>query len=155
MTAYPSKPPQQSRDRTALWAMLAFGMLSLACLAVVALAMSGGRLPDIGQEPSWTPPAAQAGLPVPAPEAPSSGLAAGMAVLNASAGPVNLRRSPGFQNKPSDDVLVAVPAGSVGAIVDGPQQADGLSWWRVRFGEREGWMAERSSSGVTLLARAP
>jgi hypothetical protein len=76
-------------------------------------------------------------------------------VRNVNAGPVNLRQTPGFQNKPANDVIAAVPSGQDGSIVDGPVEADGLTWWLVRFGDRTGWMAERSSSGVTLLDRAP
>ena len=74
---------------------------------------------------------------------------------NVNAGPVNLRQTPGFQNKLANDVIATVPSGQDGSIVDGPVEADGLTWWLVRFGDRTGWMAERSSSGVTLLDRAP
>jgi hypothetical protein len=48
-----------------------------------------------------------------------------------------------------------VPAKQVVVVEGGPVEADGLVWWQVRLGERIGWMAERSSSGVTLLDRAP
>jgi hypothetical protein len=78
----------------------------------------------------------------------------GDAVLNINPGPVNLRQSPGFQNKPANDVIAAVPSGQIVMIEGGPVEADGLVWWPVRLGERSGWMAERSSSGVTLLDRA-
>ncbi len=157
MTYYPpSTPPEPRRSsRAGLWTALTFFLLLIACLLAVAVLMSGGRLPDLGNETSWTPPAdqpaAQAGQP------PAAGAAAGFAlgdrVRNANAGPVNLRQSPGFQNKPASDVLAVVPAGQLGEITGGPQEADGLVWWRVRFAALEGWMAERSSQGVTLLDR--
>ena len=74
--------------------------------------------------------------------------------VNASAGEVRLRKTPGFQNKPADDVISTVPAGAQGEVIDGPQAADGLQWWLVRFDGQEGWMAERSSQGILLLDRA-
>lgn len=156
----PAKPPtpQQPRDRTKLWAAVIFLLLTVACLAAVVVAVSGGRLPDLGQaDVSWTPAAGPLNAPaaVPAPAGDDTRFAVGSAVQNINAGPVNLRLSPGFQNKPASDVIMAVPAGAVGTVVDGPQEVDGLTWWRVRFGEREGWMAERSSRGVVLLDRAP
>jgi hypothetical protein len=143
--------------------MLVFLLLTMACLAAVAIVVSGGRLPDLGgAEVSWTPPPDVVSAPASSGSAPGSPVGnaeprfnPGDAVRIVSAGPVNLRQSPGFQNKPANDVVAAVPANQSGVVVAGPQEADGLVWWRVRFGEREGWMAERSNSGVTLLDRAP
>ncbi|HSN74792.1 MAG TPA: hypothetical protein VL334_06835 [Anaerolineae bacterium] len=159
MNAYPpSTPPAPpQRDRTKLWAALVFLLLTVACLVAVAIAFSGGRLPDLGRaEVSWTPPPDQLTvLTGPAPLAAGQPFAPGDSVLNVNPGPVNLRQSPGFQNKPANDVITAVPAGQLGVIAGGPEEVDGLVWWQVRFGESEGWMAERSSSGVTLLDRAP
>jgi hypothetical protein len=157
MTSYqPATPPQPRRpNRAGLWTALTFFLLLIACLLAVAVVMSGGRLPDLGNETSWTPPADQpaavAGLPAAAGR--PAGFALGDRVRNANAGPVNLRQSAGYQNKPAGDVLAVVPAGQLGEITGGPQEADGLVWWRVRFAALEGWMAERSSQGVTLLAR--
>lgn len=164
MTAYPSyqppaPQPRRPRSRSGLWAVLTFMVLSVACLALLVVAVSGGRLPDLGGAAvSWTPPAASGAEAPPASPPPATGagrFAAGDAVQNINPGPVNLRQSPGFQNKPASDVIMAVPAGAVGTVVAGPEQVDGLVWWRVRFGEREGWMAESSSRGVALLDRAP
>lgn len=159
MSAYtPATPPSpRPRDRTKLWAVLVFSLLTVACVATVAIAFSGGRLPDLGgAEVSWTPPPDQGTtLSSAAPSTPGQRFAVGDAVLNVNPGPVNLRQSPGYQNKPANDVLTAVPAGQAGVVTGGPEEADGLVWWQVRFGERAGWMAERSSSGVTLLDRAP
>ncbi len=152
MTPNPRKP----RNLTLLWTMVAFVLLTIGCLAAVAILASGGRLPELGNGQSWTPPPEQpAAAPIStAPSASGLRFQPGDSVLNVNAGPVNLRQSPGFQNKPAGDVIVAVPAREVGVIVAGPVEADGLTWWQVRFGERTGWMAERSSSGVALLDRA-
>ncbi|MBE2233475.1 MAG: hypothetical protein IAE85_08280 [Anaerolinea sp.] len=155
MTIYPSSTPPRSSGHSGLWAAMTFFLLIIACLAGLALVMSGGRLPALGNEASWTPPPAGAPAAVASVAAPagSGAFALGEAVRNANAGPVNLRRSAGYQNKPAGDVIAAVPAGQMGEISGGPQEADGLVWWRVRFGDLEGWMAERSSQGVTLLDR--
>jgi hypothetical protein len=156
MTTYqpPTPPERRASNRTGLWAALTALLLTAACLAAAALVMSGGRLPELGDTASWTPPpdqpAAQANPPA---AAGGARFALGDAVRNASVGPVNLRQSPGFQNKPAGDILGVVPAGQVGEIAGGPQEADGLVWWQVRFAGVEGWMAERSSQGVTLLDR--
>lgn len=156
MTYYPpATPPQPRRStRAGLWAAVTFFLLLIACLASVALVMSGGRLPELGDAASWTPPPDQPAAQANPPEMASAArFAPGDAVRNANAGPVNLRQSPGFQNKPAGDVLAVVQAGQIGEIAGGPQEADGLVWWLVRFGAQEGWMAERSSQGVTLLDR--
>jgi hypothetical protein len=151
----PSTPPERRKsNRAGLWAALTFFLLTAACLASVAVVMSGGRLPELGDTASWTPPPdQQEALAAPPAAAGGAGFTTGDAVRNASVGPVNLRQSPGFQNKPAGDVLAVVPAGQAGEISGGPQEADGLVWWRVRFAGAEGWMAERSSQGVTLLDR--
>ncbi len=73
---------------------------------------------------------------------------------------LNLRRTPGYVNKTADDVLVEAPFGAGLTILDGPQAADDLQWWRVRFvdaGGRsfDGWAAEASSRGVDYLVTSP
>ena len=150
----PSMPQRTTRDRTWLWAVLAFLSLSICGMATFILAVSGGQLPQLANGPSWTPPAPGAEGPAQAERQPTAGFAVGDEVVNASAGQVRLRRTPGFQNKPDDDVITTVPAGAQGEVIDGPQAADGLQWWLVRFNGREGWMAERSSQGILLLDQA-
>jgi hypothetical protein len=68
---------------------------------------------------------------------------------------VNLRQTPGFQSKPAEDVIAVLRAGELATVLEGPEQADGLRWWRVRSNQVEGWMAERSNSGKVLLGPAP
>lgn len=150
----PQQQRRSKRNRAWLWALLAFAVLSFCGMAAFVLAVSGGQLPDLGQGPSWTPPAPGAEGPAQAERQPAAALAVGDLAVNASAGEVRLRRTPGFQNKPADDVITTVPAGAQGEVIDGPQAADGLQWWLVRFGGKEGWMAERSSQGILLLDRA-
>jgi murein DD-endopeptidase MepM/ murein hydrolase activator NlpD len=82
----------------------------------------------------------------------------GDAVCNLSAADVNIRKSPGYRNKPADDVVALVPSKALLRLVDGPREADGLHWWRVQgqVVDRtlEGWMAEVSPAGMRLLAPA-
>lgn len=65
---------------------------------------------------------------------------------------VRLRKTPGYKGKPPSDVLVVVPSGATVTVIGGPQEVDGLRWWRVRWRTFEGWMAEESPAGVPLLA---
>ncbi|MCX6048025.1 MAG: M23 family metallopeptidase [Chloroflexi bacterium] len=73
---------------------------------------------------------------------------------------LRVRRSPGFSNKPADDVLAQFEARFTLNIVDGPQNADNLPWWRVggitsTVGEVVGWVAQISPDGQVLIAPAP
>ncbi|HSN78639.1 MAG TPA: M23 family metallopeptidase, partial [Anaerolineae bacterium] len=104
--------------------------------------------PPPAPTPSPTPPA-----PTPTPP-PSPALSQGMkATTNAI---VNLRRSPGFKDKPANDILYEMPAGSEVMILDGPRAVDDLTWWNIRFtsqfGNRfDGWVAATKASGEPLL----
>lgn len=71
-------------------------------------------------------------------------------------GIVNLRRTAGFKEKPANDILYEIPAGSELTVLGGPQTIDGLTWWQVRFtsqfGNRfDGWVAATKASGEPLL----
>jgi len=173
MSYYPPQAPpggpakKRKGNPTLAWALITFTILALLGALVILVIMTGGQLPEFGSGPSWTPRPAPTATPLPesTPETgatseaeappeqpPERSFDPGDPVLNASPGPVNLRRSPGYLNKPGDDVITTIPAGSRGAVIDGPQAADGLTWWQVRFPARgKGWMAERSSSGKVLL----
>jgi hypothetical protein len=81
----------------------------------------------------------------------------GEAVMNVSGHTVNLRRSPGYRNKPANDVLAGVPSGATLTVLGGPQNVDGLTWWSVRYvasggGTTEGWMADAGPDGQVYLA---
>lgn len=75
--------------------------------------------------------------------------------VNVNDGPVNLRKSPGYLNKPVSDRIGLVPTGDRVEIIGGPASADDLTWWQVRWQGKEGWMAERRASGGRILAPAP
>jgi murein DD-endopeptidase MepM/ murein hydrolase activator NlpD len=96
--------------------------------------------------------------PKPVESLPTRSYRVGDQVYNAHPNAVNVRRSPGFRDKPADDVLVAVPGGTDLVIAQGPQVADNLTWWQVKgmvAGTAvEGWIAEVSPSGKRFLVPA-
>lgn len=68
----------------------------------------------------------------------------------------NLRRSPGYLNKEdSEDSITEVPQGAELNIIDGPEKADGISWWYVEWKNYRGWIAEHTASGKTILVFDP
>src|SRR5690606_20226798 len=71
-------------------------------------------------------------------------------------GYVNLRRTPGYVNKPVDDRLVELqPDQQVVVTEDGSAQGDGLIWWRVQVvGSNPivtGWIAQFGPDGAALV----
>lgn len=68
---------------------------------------------------------------------------------------VNLRRIPGIRNKPADDIIATIPAGSRVRLFDGSSAVDGLIWWQVQTtvegSSLSGWMAEATPAGTPLL----
>lgn len=114
---------------------------------------------DVRPGPAWTPPAvAQAPTETPAPPSVQGAelrLAVGRRAQVISAAAVNLRRTPGYLNKPAGDILGTVARGVTVEIIGGPQTTDALTWWQVRAGERTGWMAETRASGDSLLQPTP
>ena len=105
---------------------------------------------NIGAAPgrTWTPAPTATPLPTPTPtSAPASALPPdlptpepgnwtfqpGDAARNVNNGPVNMRRTPGYRNKPANDRITQVPANQQVTILSGPQKADGLIWWFVEW----------------------
>jgi len=152
----------------------------MLCTVLLFIAPAAGRLLNIAPAPerSWTPPApataptAAAQLeaaPTPAVQAPATTVPTsaypapagphlfkrGDRAVNAADVPVNLRRTPGYLNKPASDRLTLVPAAATLTIVAGPALVDGLTWWTVRWQDQEGWMAEKRASGGPILAPTP
>ncbi|MCB0160457.1 MAG: M23 family metallopeptidase, partial [Caldilineaceae bacterium] len=73
---------------------------------------------------------------------------------------VRVRRSPGITDKPDDDTVGDFVPKMTLVVLDGPREADGLTWWYVggislAVGELRGWVAQTAPSGVVLLQRAP
>jgi len=121
--------------------------------------------------PSWTPPPPTVAptitpLPTKTPSATAttSGSPAtptsertfktGDMVTNANKGTVNLRRTPGYLGKYNSDRIGLVASGQPLRIIGGPEQKDELIWWQVQWGDKTGWMAERTASGLLILKLA-
>lgn len=68
----------------------------------------------------------------------------------------SIRKSPGYSSKNDTvDVIVHAPSSALVEIVTGPESHDGLSWWYVRWNGYEGWIAEKTGSGRTILVFNP
>ncbi|MEZ4708852.1 MAG: SH3 domain-containing protein [Caldilineaceae bacterium] len=147
--------------RSLFWPGFTFGLVFTALVSCGGLAMALGlndiSLADIqGGGPAWTPPAI-----TPTPEnvvvqsaaaAPIAGIfQPGQNVRNITNSRVNIRRTPGHLGKPGDDILAQAQPGESVEIISGPTEADNLLWWQIRYGGTEGWVAEATSSGVTIL----
>lgn len=64
---------------------------------------------------------------------------------------MRIRQAPGF----SQSILDKVPEGTQLKILDGPECADGSTWWKIRTKDgQEGWMAEYQDD-TYLIERLP
>jgi murein DD-endopeptidase MepM/ murein hydrolase activator NlpD len=99
----------------------------------------------------WRPEA----VPEPGPPPPTPTFEVGQQIYVSAL--VNIRRSPGYRNKPADDVYGHVVYRTPATVQGPPSQADGLIWWQVRTTLQngdpvEGWMAEAAANGTQLLS---
>ena len=63
-----------------------------------------------------------------------------------------LRKSPGYTSKDdSVDILYKVDCGQRLELLGGSQSADGLTWWHVSWRSYDGWMADHTGKGRTIL----
>lgn len=60
---------------------------------------------------------------------------------------LNVRRSPGYIDKPADDVVHMLKVGAVVKLLGGPWQVDRLTWWQVDGG----YASDVEPSGLPLL----
>lgn len=153
------------------WALLAIlvGIVVLLCVGLVLLvqALRGegeGETPTAPPEttlpvvPTGVEPTAAATgavaptdtavLPIDTPEATAEptgaatpgeiGPGARVAVTGTQGSGLNLRTEPGT----GAEVVINAPEGAVLTVVEGPQEADGYVWWKLRTDEgEEGWGA--------------
>jgi hypothetical protein len=153
------------------------GLIWWQCLAVVGgtqlsgwmaqAAPNGIRLIEgVGTEaPPVQPPAPPEPEPPVTPEPPtppqppkplpSQDFAQGERIVTTTL--VRLRKTQGLTDKPADDVLAEIPKGASGVVKGGPTYADDVVWWAVEFPVEgrtlQGWSAEYTPSGITLLTR--
>jgi hypothetical protein len=78
------------------------------------------------------------------------------ATISDQVGEVNLRRSPGYLGKNDDtDVIVKIPQFALVEIIGGPIDKDSLSWWNVSWSGHEGWIADHTGNGRTIMVFNP
>lgn len=167
----PDHAPSAFRSTAArFWVGFVLGFFLLAlvsCGAGVALFVPRDfSLAELQNSPSvWTPPPPVATLEMEAPAdlgappTPDDPFAAGRRARNATNSLVNLRATPGYLSKPAGDVLAQLRPGDMVEITGAAQEKDGLIWRPVRYQRLdgrivEGWIAEATASGVTILAPA-
>jgi hypothetical protein len=81
---------------------------------------------------------------------------ANIARISSDVEEVNMRFTPGYESKNDNtDVVTKIPSSAIVEILDGPKSADGLKWWYVRWNGYEGWVAEKTGSGRTILVFNP
>ena len=73
----------------------------------------------------------------------------GTAMINTTEGdPLNVRSGPGIDF----GIVAKVPSGTLVTILEGPRDANGYTWWRIRLpGSQEGWAVESADGVRTLL----
>lgn len=76
----------------------------------------------------------------------------GYAKISGEVEEVNVRKSPGYTTKDDlVDVVTKLPSGSTIKLLRGPEKADGLKWWYIEWHGYEGWIAEKTGNGRTIL----
>jgi hypothetical protein len=113
--------------------------------------LAKATVPVTPPSPPTPPPAGEP--PTPPPATPP-GIKVGDLVVTKTA--VNVRRSPGMLGKPADDLLGHFENKATLNVLDGPQEADSMRWWRVggitlSRGAVSGWVAERLQDGTVLV----
>jgi hypothetical protein len=68
---------------------------------------------------------------------------------------VNLRRTPGYNNKDDSDSIYEVPCGEHVELLGDTKYVDSLTWWKVSWNGYTGWMADHTASGKTVLIFSP
>lgn len=73
------------------------------------------------------------------------------------AGWANIRKSPGYVNQSSDDVIGMTVPGTPASVTAGPLDQDNLIWWQVETGLEDGsavqgWIAQADPEGTALLS---
>ncbi len=169
MPSVPAESQPRSRRRSYFVPGFALGFLLLAALscssALYAAGIDATRLAELrGGSTAWTPPPTPISLTLRQPSPDTGELATGAYAfrpgdrpLNMTSSLVNIRTSPGYLGKSAGDVVAQATPGQQVEILDGPQSADGLTWWYVQLvsetGTQPGWIAEATASGVQILGQ--
>jgi hypothetical protein len=95
-------------------------------------------LPPTPLPPTQTPLALPSQTALPAPTPTITLQANGSAVIGGAEGsPVRVRVQPGTDQR----IVARLKEGTIVHILEGPQQAAGLAWWRIERGGTRGWVA--------------
>jgi len=167
----PTALPKPKTTRNLFWLAFAVSFVLLSAVSCGGVAMLVGfnanTLADLQSSgPVWTPPplptplSADTTAPAARPSAdttPEPGrLQPAIAARNVASSRVNIRRTPGYLGKGDEDIIGQMEQGATITILEWPQTADQLIWWRIRLdspsGPVEGWVAESTASGVQILA---
>lgn len=119
-------------------------------------------LADLQPGAAWTPPpvtatpAATTPAQQTAPPVDGALFSPGDSAVNVATSRVNIRRTPGYLGKGANDIIAQMQPGDTLQITEGPVSADNLQWWRIIYtrpggSAMEGWVAEATASGVTIL----
>jgi len=162
--------PSSKRIRTLFVPGFVIGFLLTGAIVCGSIGMLLGldeiSLADIrNNDEGWSPPEV---TPTPeqvaledsfAPAEPLDGtFTVGERVFNVTNSRVNIRSSPGHLGKSGEDIYAQAQPGDQMQILGGPDSADSLIWWLIRHvatdgTTSEGWIAEATSNGVTILGR--
>jgi len=99
---------------------------------------------------TWTPMPTH--TPSPTPDEPAIRACPGLPAPQLIIGAYGRVRPTGQGNRlrtqpsTSGEQIGTIPLGRLFFVLEGPECADGVTWWRVRFNELEGWTAESVSS---------
>ncbi len=139
--------------------------LLVALLATIVVAAGGAWLlssANLGERPAVAAPPTSAApatarptarpspMPTAAPtDTPPPQLAVGRRarVVTQDGAPLRMRDGPGQAAR----LLARVPASTEVELLEGPVEADGYVWWRVRASESEGWCAARALDGSVIF----
>ena len=148
-----------------------FVIIAIIILIVMVISNNTGATPDPTRVPrpanTSTRPASRLSTPTqknisPSPtkkptrvstQAPSpSNSSVRYAEISGEVDEVNLRKSPGYLSKNDrTDVVAEIPSGYTVEILDGPEKADDLLWWYVKWNGYKGWIAEQTGRGRKIL----
>jgi hypothetical protein len=163
-----SKPQQSTGQGGGNWAAPALIILAIVSVMVV-LAMwpepsSQSAQPGTNvMSPAGAVPTYAPGIPTPT----NRPLGSGASSVSFSCEPgiqvgrtarvmyqaVRLRETPGYIGKnDSEDTVLFLKRDDIVSVISGPEQRDGLCWWRVQFGGFVGWAADHSNDGLLLLS---
>jgi len=157
-------PAPKRASRTPFWVGFAVGfallMLASCGTAWFSLGLNDFTLAELrGDGEAWIPPTLMPTTLAPEPgsielnPATSTGgrFAAGQTVRNITASRVNVRSTPGHLGKASSDILGQMAAGDAMVVQGESTVVDNLTWWRVTWQGKDGWVAEATGSGVQIL----